>query len=79
MGHATFVIETPRGVHIATDFIDGTRPPATPTVATMNKAHSSDFSMRPDPGIRHVLRGWSRATVGIWTKLRRSTSDPVCT
>src|SRR5215218_3742894 len=53
VGHATFLIETPEGVRIATDYSDGTRPPVTPDVATMNKAHSTHFSYRPDPGIKH--------------------------
>ena len=61
VGHATFVIETPQGVRIATDYSDGTRPHVTPDVATMNKAHSTHFSYRPDPGITHVLRGWNSA------------------
>lgn len=59
VGHATFLIETPEGVRIATDYSDGTRPPVTPDVATMNKAHSTHFSTRPDPGIKNVLKGWS--------------------
>jgi len=61
VGHATFLIETPQGVRIATDYSDGTHPPATPDVATMNKAHSTHFSYRPDPGIKHVLKGWNPA------------------
>jgi L-ascorbate metabolism protein UlaG (beta-lactamase superfamily) len=61
VGHATFLIETPQGVRIATDYSDGTRPPVVPDVATMNKAHSTHFSYRPDPGIKHVLKGWNPA------------------
>jgi L-ascorbate metabolism protein UlaG (beta-lactamase superfamily) len=61
VGHATFLIQTPQGVRIATDYNDGTRPPVTPDVATMNKAHSTHFSYRPDPGITYVLRGWNPA------------------
>ncbi len=61
VGHATFLIETPQGVRIATDYSDGTRPPVTPDVATMNKAHSTHFSYRPDPGIKYVLKGWNPA------------------
>ncbi len=61
VGHATFLIETPQGVRIATDYSDGTRPPVTPDVATMNKAHSTHFSYSPDPGIKHVLKGWNPA------------------
>ena len=59
VGHSTFLIETPQGVRIATDYSDGTRPRVTPDVATMNKAHSTHFTHRPDPGIAHVLRGWN--------------------
>ena len=61
VGHATFLLESPQGVRIATDYSDGTRPPATPDVATMNKAHSTHFSYLPDPGIKHVLKGWNPA------------------
>jgi Beta-lactamase superfamily domain len=59
VGHATFLIETPGGIRIATDYNDYVRPRVTPDVATMNKAHSTHFSSRPDPAIRHVLRGWN--------------------
>jgi L-ascorbate metabolism protein UlaG (beta-lactamase superfamily) len=59
VGHATFLIESPGGIRIATDYNDYVRPPVTPDVATMNKAHSTHFSYRPDPAIRHVLRGWN--------------------
>jgi L-ascorbate metabolism protein UlaG (beta-lactamase superfamily) len=58
VGHATFLIETPGGASIATDYNDYVRPAAAPLVATMNQAHSTHFSLRPDPGISHVLRGW---------------------
>jgi L-ascorbate metabolism protein UlaG (beta-lactamase superfamily) len=58
VGHATFLIETPGGVRIATDYNDYVRPGVTPSVATMNKAHSTHFSVAPDPAIAHVLRGW---------------------
>lgn len=61
VGHATFLIESPGGVRAATDYNDYVRPDATPDVATMNKAHTTHFSHRPDPGIRHVLRGWDAA------------------
>ncbi len=58
VGHATFLIETPGGVRIATDYNDYVRPGVTHSVATMNKAHSTHFSVAPDPAIAHVLRGW---------------------
>ena len=58
-GHSTYIIETPAGVRIATDFsgVYGSDP--LPRVVTMNKAHRTHFSDAPDPGIEHVLRGWS--------------------
>jgi L-ascorbate metabolism protein UlaG (beta-lactamase superfamily) len=59
IGHSTFTIESPGGSVAATDYNDYYRPPQTPTVATMNYAHSTHYSMNPDPGIQHVMRGWS--------------------
>ncbi|MBU0583699.1 MAG: MBL fold metallo-hydrolase [Alphaproteobacteria bacterium] len=58
-GHSTYIIETPAGVRIATDFsgVYGREP--LPRVVTMNKAHRTHFSDTPDPGIEHVLRGWN--------------------
>lgn len=61
VGHATFLIESPGGVKIATDYNDYIRPQATPDIVTMNHAHSTHFSNAPEPGIRHVLKGWNPA------------------
>lgn len=58
IGHATFTIESPGGAVAATDYNDYVRPRALPDIATMNHAHSTHYTLRPDPGIRHVLRGW---------------------
>ncbi len=58
LGHASFEIESPRGVTIVTDYSDATRPARTPTVATMNIAHITHYSLSPDPAISHLLRGW---------------------
>ncbi|WP_293795982.1 MBL fold metallo-hydrolase [uncultured Bosea sp.] len=58
VGHATFLIETPGGVKIATDYNDYVRPPLTPDIVTMNKAHSTHYSNHPDTAIKQVLRGW---------------------
>ena len=60
VGHATFTIESPQGVIAATDYNDYVRPLAPPTIATMNHAHSTHYTHRPDQAIKHVLRGWSR-------------------
>jgi L-ascorbate metabolism protein UlaG (beta-lactamase superfamily) len=58
IGHSTFLIESPKLVRIATDYNDYVRPPMTPDIVTMNRAHSTHYTERPDPGIKHVLRGW---------------------
>ena len=57
-GHSTFLIESPRLVRIATDYNDYVRPPRVPDIITMNHAHSTHYTDRPDPNIKHVLRGW---------------------
>jgi L-ascorbate metabolism protein UlaG (beta-lactamase superfamily) len=58
IGHSTFLIESPKLVRIATDYNDYVKPTLLPDIATMNHAHSTHFTDRPDPGIRFVLRGW---------------------
>ena len=57
-GHSTFLIESPQLVRIATDYNDWDKPPIVPDIATMNHAHSTHFTNRPEPGIKFVLRGW---------------------
>jgi L-ascorbate metabolism protein UlaG (beta-lactamase superfamily) len=58
IGHSTFLIESPGGIKIATDYNDYVRPEVIPDVATMNRAHSTHYTLHPDPAIKHVLRGW---------------------
>jgi L-ascorbate metabolism protein UlaG (beta-lactamase superfamily) len=60
VGHSTFLIESAAGVRIATDYNDYVRPRAIPEIATMNRAHSTHYTNNPDPGIKHVLKGWGR-------------------
>ncbi len=59
IGHSTYFIETPDGVSIATDYNGYLGRKAPPTVATMNKAHSSHYTLFPDESIEHVLPGWN--------------------
>jgi L-ascorbate metabolism protein UlaG (beta-lactamase superfamily) len=59
IGHSTFLIESPRLVRIATDYNDYVRPTIVPDIVTMNHAHSTHYTERPDPGIKYVLRGWA--------------------
>ncbi|WP_018011852.1 MBL fold metallo-hydrolase [Sinorhizobium medicae] len=58
VGHSTFLIETPDGVSIATDYNGWFRTPSAPDVVTMNRAHSSHYTLSPDSAIEHVLHGW---------------------
>jgi L-ascorbate metabolism protein UlaG (beta-lactamase superfamily) len=58
VGHATFLIESPELVRIATDYNDYVRPPVLPDIATMNHAHDTHYTDNPDPAIKYVLRGW---------------------
>jgi len=58
VGHSTFLIESPKLVRIATDYNDFVRSPILPDIVTMNHAHSTHYTDRPDPGIKYVLRGW---------------------
>ncbi|HYS50031.1 MAG TPA: MBL fold metallo-hydrolase [Xanthobacteraceae bacterium] len=59
VGHSTFLIESPRLVRIATDYNDYVKPPIRPDIITMNHAHSTHYTDRPDPAIKFVLRGWA--------------------
>ena len=59
IGHSTFLIESPQLVRIATDYNDYAKPPVLPDIVTMNHAHPSHYTDNPDPGIKHVLRGWA--------------------
>lgn len=60
VGHSTFLIESPGGLKIATDYA-GWSGGVVPDVVTMNQAHSSHYTNTPDPAIKHVLRGWNPA------------------
>jgi L-ascorbate metabolism protein UlaG (beta-lactamase superfamily) len=60
IGHATFVIQSPALVRIATDYNDYVRPPVSPDIVTMNHAHPSHYSDHPDPRIKYVLHGWAQ-------------------
>jgi L-ascorbate metabolism protein UlaG (beta-lactamase superfamily) len=59
VGHSTFLITTPAGVTIATDYNGYAGPGVIPRVVTMNRAHTSHWTANPDPRIEYVLRGWN--------------------
>jgi L-ascorbate metabolism protein UlaG (beta-lactamase superfamily) len=57
-GHSTYYIDTPGGVRIATDFSGAYTTGQLPDVVTMNRAHSTHYTLFPDPRIPLVLHGW---------------------
>lgn len=57
-GHSTYYIDTPGGIRIATDYSGVYRTGRLPDIVTMNRAHSTHYSLFPDPKIQHVLHGW---------------------
>jgi L-ascorbate metabolism protein UlaG (beta-lactamase superfamily) len=57
-GHSTYYIDTPGGVRIATDWNGAYRMGRLPDVVTMNRAHSTHYTLFPDPRIPQVLHGW---------------------
>jgi hypothetical protein len=59
IGHASFLIETAKGVKAVTDYNDYIRASITPDIATMNKAHSTHYSRTPQQGITNLLAGWN--------------------
>ena len=58
LGHSSFIIESPGGTRIVTDYA-GYSGGIVPDAVTMNRAHSSHFTDYPDPAIKYVLRGWN--------------------
>ena len=59
LGHSTFLMASPKGVTMATDFNDYISIQPAPTIATMNIAHHTHHSLNPDPKIKHLLKGWN--------------------
>ena len=61
IGHSTFLIESPAGVTIATDYNGVVKPDVIPRIVTMNRAHSTHFTFSPEPEIEYVFHGWGEA------------------
>ncbi len=59
VGHSTFLIESPKGIQVVTDYNDYIRPDVLPDIITMNIAHDTHFSAAPDPRIKHIFPGWN--------------------
>lgn len=58
VNHATYLLQTARGLNLATDYTGRLGVDLVPDVVTMNNAHSTHFTWNPDPRIPHVLPGW---------------------
>src|SRR6266851_5443754 len=54
LGHASFLIESPGGARIVTDYNGFNRPRVPPDIVTMNNAHPTHFTDHIEPGIKHV-------------------------
>lgn len=66
VAHATFLLQTPGGLNVATDFtgfLGNTS--LIPDLVTMNHAHDTHWTANPDPAIPHVLPGWGPFGEGI--------------
>lgn len=66
VAHATFLLQTPGGLNVATDFtgfLGNTT--LIPDLVTMNHAHDTHWTANPDPAIPHVLPGWGPFGEGI--------------
>lgn len=61
VGHSTFLLESAEGVLVATDYAGWAGFGVIPDIVTMNNAHETHYTDIPDPGIKHVLRGWDPA------------------
>jgi len=59
VGHASFLIETPQGVRVITDYNGLNGYGRRPDIVTMNNAHGTHFTDDIEPGVTHVLRGWA--------------------
>ena len=70
VGHSTYYIDTPGGVRIGTDFNGYYQTGRLPDVVTMNRAHSTHYTLYPDPKIKHVLQGWGEKGQPALTGLR---------
>ncbi|MDH3240285.1 MAG: MBL fold metallo-hydrolase [Alphaproteobacteria bacterium] len=64
LGHSSFLIRTPKGASAITDYNGYVRSPLPPAIVTMNHAHDSHYTDFIEPGVKHVLRGWTTAEKG---------------
>lgn len=58
VGHSTFLIESPQGIKVATDYNHNYVPSVLPNIATMNIQRGNHSRAEVDPKVKYVLRGW---------------------
>ena len=58
IGHATFLIRSPQGVSVVTDYNDYYRAGVVPDIATMNTNRGNQSTFRIETGVSHALYGW---------------------
>ncbi|NQV55654.1 MAG: MBL fold metallo-hydrolase [Rhodospirillales bacterium] len=58
IGHASFLVSSPQGVKVITDYNDNYRADVLPDIATMNIQRGNHSTYEIDPAIKFVLRGW---------------------
>ena len=76
IGHATFLIESPQLVRIATDYNDYVRPPILPDIATMNHAHDTHYTDNPDPAIKYSTAAENQGAVEDWAAYLHDNGQP---
>src|SRR5258708_27860233 len=69
-GHSTYYIETPAGVRIATDYSGAYTMSRLPDALTMNRAHSTHYSLFPDSRIPRLLHRWGEDRLPALAALR---------
>lgn len=57
-GHSSFLIETPGGASVFTDYNGYVPWPRLPDIVTMSNTHGSHYTDTVPPGIKFILRGW---------------------
>lgn len=62
IGHATFLIRSPQGVNVVTDYNDYYRAGVVPDIATMNTNRGNHSTFRIETGVTHPLYGWDTGT-----------------
>jgi len=69
-GHSTFLITSPQGVKVATDYNEYYRAKVLPDIATMSGWHHNHTTDNIQPSITHALKGWDTGSGLPWHDVR---------